>query len=141
MDGTIREIAHEKVLLSAESVRLSLEATGGPALWFLWKAGSDQAFARPLSSIPAVPTFPMTSVSISGQSIERDARLLQETWEQWWQTPQPRASRRARTPLGRRLAELRERIKDSGAPLLSSWEEVDRELEERRGEQNAERRA
>ena len=38
------------------------------------------------------------------------------------------------TPLGRRLDELRERIKASGAPLLSSWEEIDRELSERRGE-------
>lgn len=35
--------------------------------------------------------------------------------------------------MGRRLDELRERIKASGAPLLS-WEEIDRELSERRGE-------
>lgn len=35
--------------------------------------------------------------------------------------------------MGRRLDELRERIKASGTPLLS-WEEIDRELSERRGE-------
>ncbi len=40
---------------------------------------------------------------------------------------------RRKTPLGRRLDEIRERIKASGEPLLS-WEEIDRELAERRGE-------
>ena len=43
--------------------------------------------------------------------------------------------KRHTTPLGRRLAELREQIKASGVPLLS-WDEIDRELEERRGEQH-----
>lgn len=45
-------------------------------------------------------------------------------------------SRRGRrlTPLGKRLDEIRERIEASGEPLLSSWEEIDRELAERRGE-------
>lgn len=37
-----------------------------------------------------------------------------------------------RTELGRRLDEIRKRIEASGEPLLSSWEEVDRELGERR---------
>jgi hypothetical protein len=37
-----------------------------------------------------------------------------------------------RTALGKRLDEIRERIKASGEPLLS-WEEVDRELGKRRG--------
>lgn len=32
------------------------------------------------------------------------------------------------------MEEIRERIKASGQPLLSSWEEIDRELAERRGE-------
>ncbi|MBA2691075.1 MAG: hypothetical protein H0U65_01095 [Rubrobacter sp.] len=36
------------------------------------------------------------------------------------------------TPLGKKLDEIRERIEASGEPLLSSWEEVDRELAERR---------
>lgn len=53
--------------------------------------------------------------------------------------PKPSAkneSRRGRclTPLGKRLDEIRERIEASGEPLLSSWEEIDRELAERRGE-------
>ena len=42
--------------------------------------------------------------------------------------------RRRQTPLGRRLEEIRERIVAGGEPLLSSWEEVDRELGERRSE-------
>lgn len=44
---------------------------------------------------------------------------------------QPRQSSNPRTPLGRRLAEIRERIKASGQPLLT-WEDVDRELGDRR---------
>jgi len=46
-----------------------------------------------------------------------------------------------RTALGKRLDEIRERIKASGEPLLSSWEEVDRELGERRGEDRDHRKS
>jgi len=42
-----------------------------------------------------------------------------------------------RTPLGQRLAQIRERIVASGEPLLS-WPEIEREIAERGGE--AERR-
>ncbi len=45
---------------------------------------------------------------------------------------QPRQERSPHTPLGQRLAEIRERIKGGGQPLLS-WEEIDRELADRRG--------
>ena len=38
-----------------------------------------------------------------------------------------------RTPLGIRLMALREKIRETGAPLLS-WEEIDQEIFERRGE-------
>jgi hypothetical protein len=38
-----------------------------------------------------------------------------------------------RTALGKRLDEIRERIKASGEPLLS-WEEIDREIAEHRSE-------
>ncbi len=48
---------------------------------------------------------------------------------------------RRRTELGRRLDEIRERIVASGEPLLSSWEEVDRELGERRGEDRDHRKS
>jgi predicted nucleotidyltransferase len=44
---------------------------------------------------------------------------------------QPRQDRSPQTPLGQRLAEIRGRIKASGTPLLS-WEDVDRELIDRR---------
>lgn len=67
--------------------------------------------------------------SVPGRSTEEDARRFTGAVEQWRFTPKPG---RRRTPLGRRLEELRERIKASGEPLLSSWEEVDRELGERR---------
>ena len=39
----------------------------------------------------------------------------------------------SRTPLGKRLLRLRERIVASGEPLLT-WDEVEREVAERRGE-------
>ena len=41
-------------------------------------------------------------------------------------------ARQAKTPLGRRLWEIRARIVASGAPLLT-WDEIDQEVEERQG--------
>lgn len=40
------------------------------------------------------------------------------------------------TPLGKRLWEIRQRIVDSGEPLLD-WEGIEREVAERRGGTNA----
>lgn len=45
------------------------------------------------------------------------------------------SEREARTPLGRRLEELRTQIVSSGTRLLS-WDEVEREVAERRGERS-----
>lgn len=118
-------------LLSTDAVRLAVEVTGGPTLWFVWPAGSGQD----LSPLPPgfVSGLDPISVSPSGQSIEFDARLFQKATERWRRIPRPTASKQRRTPLGRRLDEIRERIKASGQPLLS-WEEIDQELAERRGE-------
>lgn len=44
--------------------------------------------------------------------------------------------RKARTPLGCRLEELRTAIVSSGTQLLS-WDELEREVAERRGERTA----
>lgn len=41
----------------------------------------------------------------------------------------------ARTPLGRKLVRIREQIEQSGVPLLD-WDELEREIAERRGERN-----
>ncbi len=41
-------------------------------------------------------------------------------------------ARQAKTPLGRRLWEIRARVLASGAPLLT-WDEIDQEVEERQG--------
>jgi len=120
-------------LLSTEAVRLAAEATGGPALWFLWGAASGQEIARIFPSPPAQVVGPI-SVSPPGQSIELDARLLERIAERWRETPRAVVPKRRRTPLGRRLDEIRRRIEASGQPLLSSWEEIDRELADRRGE-------
>ena len=46
-------------------------------------------------------------------------------------------AQQAKTPLGRRLWEIRASIVASGLPLLS-WDEIDREIEERRGESRRE---
>lgn len=40
-----------------------------------------------------------------------------------------------RTPLGRRLMDIRKRIIASGQPLLDDWDDLDREVAERRGGQ------
>lgn len=56
-------------------------------------------------------------------------------------TPEPHASPGpARTELGRRLREIRERIVASGQPLLD-WDGLDREIQRRRGERDMEDRA
>ena len=43
------------------------------------------------------------------------------------------ASARPRTPLGKQLLRIRERIIASGEPLMS-WNEIEEEIAERRGE-------
>jgi hypothetical protein len=45
----------------------------------------------------------------------------------------PLAPETSRTPLGKRLLRIREQILASGEPPLT-WEEVEREVAERRGE-------
>ena len=47
-----------------------------------------------------------------------------------------RTANEPRTPLGRRLSEIRAKIVASGDPLLD-WEEIDREVRLRRGGQGA----
>lgn len=119
-------------LLSTDAVRLAAKVTGGPTLWFLWRAGSGQDLLQlPLEA--QVSELGPISVSPLGQSIEREARLFEEATEAWRRTQRPTVPKQRRTPLGRRLDEIRTRIKASGQPLLS-WEDVDRELAERRGE-------
>jgi hypothetical protein len=68
------------------------------------------------------------SVSPPGQSIAREVRLFEEATKRWRGTQRPtKVPKQRRTPLGRRLEEIRARIKASGQPLLS-WEDIDREL-------------
>jgi hypothetical protein len=45
----------------------------------------------------------------------------------------PKEEFHPRTPLGRELWEIRQRVLESGEPLLD-WEDLERELAERRGE-------
>ncbi len=45
--------------------------------------------------------------------------------------------RTPRTPLGKKLLEIRQRIVASGRPLLD-WEDIDREIAEQRGRQGRE---
>ncbi len=131
MDNLVEKTPHEGELLSTDAVRLALGITGGPTLWFWWYAGSGQG----LLPLPAglVTGLAPISLSSSGRTIELDTRLFEETTERWHEIPQPTAPKQRRTPLGRRLDEIRERVKASGQPLLS-WEDIDQELSERRGE-------
>lgn len=133
MDDLAERAPRQGELLSTEAVRLAVKVTGGPTFWFLWGAGSGQE----LMPLPTGILWGMDSISTSlpGRSIELDARLLEETLERWRETPQLETPRR-HTNLGRRLSEIRDRIKASGQPLLS-WEEIDRELADRRGERHA----
>jgi hypothetical protein len=118
-------------LVSTDAIRLAREVTGGPALWFLWQAGSGQDLLR----LPPGLDLALHAISVSspGRSIEFDARLFEKAADRWREAPRPVTSRRRRTPLGRRLDEIRKRVKESGQPLLS-WEDIERELAEQRGE-------
>jgi hypothetical protein len=116
-------------LLSTDAVRLAVKVTGGPTLWFLWRAGSGQDPAT--LPVDLITKLPPVSVSSSGQNIESDARQFQKAVERWREISRPVASKPRRTLLGQRLDKIRERIKASGQPLLS-WKEIDRELAERR---------
>jgi len=119
-------------LLSTHAFRLAEQATGGPALWFLWRAGSGQdSLQLPVGLILRADPV---SVSLPDQSIERGARLFEEATERWRGTQPPKAPKQRRTPLGRRLDEIRARIEARGQPLLS-WEAIDRKLAELRGEE------
>jgi hypothetical protein len=122
---------HGGELLSTDAVRLAERVTGGPALWFLWQAGSGQDLLRLPPDL--ILRLDPISVSAPGQSIESEARLFEEATERWRKLPRHAAPKQRRTPLGRHLDEIRKRIKASGQPLLS-WEGIDRELAERRGE-------
>ena len=132
MSDLLETPSRRGALLSTDAVRLAEQATGGPALWFLWRAGSGQDSLQ----LPSGPFFWAGPISVSapGRSIEREARLSEEAAERWRSTQDlPKAPKQRRTPLGRRLDEIRVRIKASGQPLLS-WEDIDQELAERRGE-------
>jgi len=51
--------------------------------------------------------------------------------------PTSTAERIPRTPLGKKLLEIRQRIVASGRPLLD-WEDIDREIAEQRGKRGRE---
>lgn len=128
----IDKLPREGSLVSADAVRMAERATGGPALWFLWQAGSGQDSLRlPLGLVLRVDPI---SISSPGRSIESEARMFEQAAERWRGTrPPTKVPKQRHTSLARRLDEIRERIKASGQPLLS-WEEIDRELDELRGE-------
>lgn len=95
------------------------------------KFNADKArFPPRLSRRIALRSGAARAVSVPGKNIEEDARRFAGAVEQWRSTPKPSERK---TPLGRRLDEIRTRIVASGEPLLSSWDEVDRELGDRRG--------
>lgn len=53
------------------------------------------------------------------------------------EAPMVPTERTPRTPLGKKLLEIRHRIVASGRPLLS-WEDIEREIIEQRGRQGRE---
>lgn len=133
MEELTKSVSQREELLSTEAVWLAAGATGGPARWFLWFAPSGQEITRIVPDPLSWAAAPI-SVSKPGQTIDADARFLKEATEQWRKIPHTETSKQRRTPLGRRLAEIRKRIEASGRPLLASWEEIDREMADRRGE-------
>lgn len=56
MDNLVENAPRGGELLSTDAVRLAIEDTGGPRLWFLWSAGSGQdllpLLVRPIPKLP-----------------------------------------------------------------------------------------
>lgn len=130
MSNVIETAGPRGDLLSTDAIRLAAGVTGGPTFWFLWKAGSGQELLRlPSQGMPS--GLELVSVTAPGRSIELEARMFEEANRRWRMTRRPSSPKQRRTPLGRRLDEIRERIRQSGQPLLS-WEDIDRELSEQR---------
>ncbi len=131
MSAVVEKAPRKGELLSTDAIRLAEKVTGGPTFWFLWQAGSGQELLR----LPPGFVIELDPISITspGRSIESDARLFEEAAERWREAPRPAPLKQRRTQLGRRLDEIRKRTKASGQPLLS-WEDIDRELAELRGE-------
>ena len=133
MSSVTEKLPREEGLPSADVVRLAAEVTGGPRIWFSWQPGSGQTSLR----VPPGFVFGLDPISVSlpGRSIESGAKWFEEASERWREVPRPAPPKpQRRTRLAHRMDEIRERIKASGQPLLS-WEEIERELARRRGEE------
>lgn len=100
--------------------------------WYSWPPGSGEQF----SVVPLKTSRSIVDVSAHGSliiSLGEESAKTQRLWKQVSSPP----IRTARTDLGKRLWEIRQKILASGEPLLD-WNDIERELRERRGEQDLE---
>lgn len=102
---------------------ITFEEKGEVRINRVWLAGSHSSVSSAviLASL-LVGSQPVSNVGFDlsfGANVVAEWRLLQK--------------RPARTALGARLMSIRERIVKSGAPLLD-WDDIEREVAERRGE-------
>ena len=111
-------LVREAVLLPQFTQDVSIRASG----WFLSASGLD-----PQTWFAEVPPDFLRPISMGGLTAPMPISSPAETYQARSTPYQPR------TPLGRRLWEIRAQIVASGERLLS-WEEVEQELAERRGE-------
>ena len=121
------ELAAEKLAVSVKTVKNLLRSgkLRGVKVGNLWrlrqKALQEYLREQPPSDKPLVPGEASASEQTRQDYLAgRDKGKALEPYE-------------PRTPLGRRLGEIRAKIVASGEPLLG-WEEIEREVAERRGE-------
>lgn len=130
MSNVVEKVPQNGAQLSTDAVRLAGRVTGGPALWFLWQAGSGQELLRLPPDL--VPDRTPISVSSPGQSIEFDARLFDEASERW---------RGATPPSSEKLDWLLDRwMADESGYDEETWPELKRALDRNRGESGDRRR-
>ena len=121
------EVAAEKLAVSVKTVKNLLRSgkLRGVKVGNLWrlrqKALQEYLREQPPSDKPLVPGEASASEQTRQDYLAgRDKGKALESYK-------------PRTPLGRRLWEIRAKIVASGEPLLG-WEEIEREVAERRGE-------
>jgi hypothetical protein len=119
------------VTLPAEHSR-ELGTSAQAAPWYVCSPVSgEQSLVVPIWSRQSVGDVSASAHSSPITSLRNETITIQR----FWREVTARRTLTARTCLGKRLLELRDKYRASGERLLD-WDDVAREIQERRGEQN-----
>jgi len=102
--------------------QITLDPSCRAPLWFLFSSPNLSERGEIISAIVNLTHFDISESGLEDSSM----RLTESIWQET-------ISYKPKTPLGKRLWEIRSRIVASGEPLLG-WEEIEQEVAARRGE-------